>query len=217
MKTAQTAIQTQDFPTAIEAYHYAVALNPFSCVPWLELGKVYLLQQQLDLAKLAVLKGMGMDRPQSLNYQLLGTIYEAQHQWQLAIVAYQNSLDLDPRNLDSYCCLGHVLAQMNEPEAAEQIYRQGLERSIWHWGLYLNLGNLLFQQNRRKEAIEIYKKALRFSPDNLDILNNLVLACEDPAGQQFFQARQWVAQKKDSEAIEAYHRSLALDPNGRFM
>jgi protein O-GlcNAc transferase len=213
MKTAQAVLQTQDLPTAIEAYHHAIAFNPFSSILWLELGKVYLLQQQPDLAKAAVLKGMKMDRPQSLNHQLLGTIYEAQQQWQFALVAYQNSLDLDPDNIDSYCFLGNVLAQLNEPDAAENIYHRGLERSIWHWGLYLNLGNLLFKQNRREEAVKIYKKALRLSPYNLDILNNLAIAYEDPAWQQFGQARRWVAQDKDSEAIEAYHRALALDPN----
>jgi|GEM_PF-176287 tetratricopeptide (TPR) repeat protein len=175
MEAARSALQSQDFTTAIEAYHHAIALNPFSSVPWLALGKVYLLQKQLDLAKFAVLKGMGMDRPQSLNYQLLGTIYEAQQQWQSAIVSFQNSLDLDPNNIDNYCFLGYVLAHINEVEAAEQIYRQGLDRSISHSGLYLNLGNALYMLGDLNGAIDAYQKSIKLRPTYAEARVNLAM------------------------------------------
>jgi tetratricopeptide (TPR) repeat protein len=71
---------------------------------------------------------------------------------------------------------GNALYENGEYVKAEANYKKILPYGIENPLVYYNLGNACFKQNKIGEAILYYEKALKLSPNDEDILDNLAYA-----------------------------------------
>jgi len=135
--------------------------------------------------------------------------------------------------LDAYSFLraGMANERTGDYPGAERSFRRGLELEPENVDLHNALGWTLFQAGRSAEAIAEYGKALAVDPEDVKANNNMALALTelgqlDKAASHFerslaveptaeiYSDLGFVLdrQGKGEEAVENYHKALALDP-----
>lgn len=71
---------------------------------------------------------------------------------------------------------GNSFYENGEYDKAETVYKKILPYGIENALVYYNLGNACFKQNKIGEAILYYEKALKISPNDKDVRDNLAYA-----------------------------------------
>ncbi len=135
--------------------------------------------------------------------------------------------------LDAYSFLraGMANERTGDYEGAKRSYRRGLKLDPGNTALHNALGWAFFQEGNSAEAVEEYEKALAVDAKNVKALNNAALALTElgqlDKAESHFRKSLVVEPKaeiysdlgfvldrqgKGKEAIENYHKALALDP-----
>lgn len=83
---------------------------------------------------------------------------------------------VNAQSVDSLWVQGNNAYTAGNYEEAANKYEQILARDLESPDLYFNLGNAYYKQNMIGQAVLNYERALRLSPDNVDIFNNLEMA-----------------------------------------
>ena len=211
---AADSFRRRNWSDSIRLYQKAIDYNPFKPSLWVDMSSALLQSGQYLPAKQFIQKAIVLDSSQSIYYNNLGLIHEALGEYSEAIESYQIAIQIDLKDSNSYCNLGNLLIRLNQIGEAEDVYRNGINANPWHFGLYLNLGNLCLQNDRYTEAIVQYQSALKYSPNNPDILGNLSIATQniDPKKSLFYKGKQLEIQKDYPEAIGRYEQVVEIDP-----
>jgi tetratricopeptide (TPR) repeat protein len=163
--------ETGRLPEALQAYKVALApieqsfakgetVDPIHARAYLNLGGIYLKQQQWQPAADAYQKALRLDPKNTIAHYSLGFIYFTTNQPQKAEAAYQMALAADPSLPLAYLHLGEMAFKRGEHEKAVKFLRDGLpyyDRESTT-PAYRTLARAELARGKRAEAIESLQK-----------------------------------------------------------
>jgi tetratricopeptide (TPR) repeat protein len=132
--------------------------------------------------------------------EMRAEIMMARKDYSEAAVAYQRLLEQDPGNADILNKIGIAYQQLGQDSVAEHYYKKALRADKKSTHALNNLGTIEYSRQRFGKAIKYYKKAVAAGGDDLaPIYSNLGYA--------------YCGIKQYPQAMEAFGKALALDPN----
>jgi serine/threonine-protein kinase len=130
----------------------------------------------------------------------LGTLAQETGNQTEAVSEFQKALQLEPANDRASIGLAKAYEKLNQPEKAEAAYKQAIALRPNYWRGYDQLGGFYFRTADYPKAEQMFRIATEKDPQSFRSYSNLAAALS-------FQA-------KDSEAVDALKRSIALHPTG---
>jgi tetratricopeptide (TPR) repeat protein len=115
-----------------------------------------------------------------------------------AVSEFQKALQLEPANDSASNGLAKAYLSLNQPDKAEAVYKQAIALRPNYWRGYDMLGGLYFNTADYPRAEQMYRIATEKDPQSFRSYSNLAVALS--------------VQEKDTEAIEALKKSIALHP-----
>ncbi len=229
----------QQYDKAVDAYQNAIKLNPADGWPHHNLGYVYKIQEKYHQAITSYQQAIDLfdaNENKAISWNNLGNVYSALRRYQDAINAYQQSIELNPDYALPWNSLGEVYRRQQRPDEAIRAFKQALKRDSGYVLAWTNLGDVYRLSRRFDEAIEAYEQAIRLDARYAWPYHHLGAVYEErgdyeSATEYYRQAidrHQNNEQKavlwdntggiyrlmgQSEQAIEAYRRSTALDPN----
>jgi protein O-mannosyl-transferase len=155
------------FPEAINAYQRAIELRPNYPLAWVNLGQVYLLQQNFansrDAYDQAIALGAQLNAENNSNYCLVKG--EMQDPIEEALQYCQLALDAESNNSLFLGRTAHVLLLYNQNENALRIAQSAVAANPTALG-YRTLGDAQARLGDTNNAILSYRQALSLDPNN---------------------------------------------------
>jgi predicted O-linked N-acetylglucosamine transferase (SPINDLY family) len=226
------AIQTQNYPAAVEFLTRAAQLLPDDPLVHISLGQAFAAAKRPGDA-MAVFQRAVQIRP-DLQEALFGLAlaYQAAGGREQAVQAYQRLLQLHPKFAEAHNNLGNVLFALGRLDEAASAYRRAVQLQPDYVGAIGNLGSALMALKRYEEAVAVFRQGLAIEPNSPLIRNNLgnllsVLKRYDESivilrgalelNPNFVQAAYNLGNAlqgrgKFTEAAEMFRRAIALDP-----
>ena len=191
------------YDEAVASLNRAVDLKPDYAEAYYELGRIYTVKQQVDMAinyyRMAVqhmpdeptfLEGLGMALADGGYPEEAARILE-------------KSLQVDKQNPRTYHYLGNLYAiSFQQPEKALSYYQRSVVLEPDSPKVYINLGNTFTLLGKYREAVKSYKRELRYQPKSPEVFVNL--------------GRVYALMGKKVEARKALQRALEIDPSLSF-
>lgn len=163
-RTAHKADRAKLLTLAEDALLRAESLNNRYPITYFKLGKVALLEDNLDKAEQYYLRGLSIEPDNAgLLFNLAG-IYDQENRAELAMEYYQKAIAADPEFAFAYNNLGLLYERMKRYDEAEAAYQTALQKDATYLYAQLNLGNLYAEQDRMNDAELAYQKVLRLDP-----------------------------------------------------
>jgi tetratricopeptide (TPR) repeat protein len=117
-----------------------------------------------------------------------------------AVSEFQKALQLEPANDGASIGLAKSYEKLNQPDKAEAVYKQAIALRPNYWRGYDMLGGFYFNTADYPRAEQMYRTATAKDPQSFRSYSNLAVALS--------------VQGKDTEAVDALQRSIALHPTG---
>lgn len=204
-------------------------------IPWQALGKLLMEQNKMDAALAAYQQALKI-QPDFLPALMgRGDVYLGQGNMQQAMLAYQQALKQAPKYDMAHLKLGMALQGLNRPKEAETAYKAAITNNSKLALAYNNLAWLAADgRTNLAQAEQWAKKAVELAPLVADFHDTLgwvyhaqarhaeaekplKKAIQLQASPQFLYHLGLVYQKqgKNTEAVDAYTRSLSLQKDFR--
>jgi tetratricopeptide (TPR) repeat protein len=116
-----------------------------------------------------------------------------------AAEAYRGLLARNPQDADAHIGLGSALEGLGRSAEAEASYRRAIAVEPAYWGAHAALATYLFQRGKIDEATIALRKVTELVPSSANAWSNLGGALQ--------------MQGELSEALQAYDRSLRIEPS----
>ncbi len=94
-----------------------------------------------------------------------------QHDQQLQVLA--TLAQYHPKDQTVLATYGRELIQAGQPDQAQPVLGQAIAAGSSDWKVYSAMGSALDQQSKYSEARDYYERALKLSPGNPAVMNNL--------------------------------------------
>lgn len=167
-------IQLGDTSQATVAAKKVVELAP-SAWSYCNLGTVYILTEEFELAKEAFHKALDINPKYFLAYRNLGSLAYQNTEYTEAERYFQQFIRLDPEDTYSYVAYGQVLAEQGKFDAAIDVYLYRLQELEWDeesvkrtpsgftLDLPLALAEVYRRQGKTEKAIEWFLQTIEWS------------------------------------------------------
>jgi protein O-GlcNAc transferase len=166
---------------AIEKYQQYLLWQPQSFQIWVDLGVLYLQEQQYFGALEAFANAKEIDDSNALVHFNLGLTFEYCGDLGRACLAYQAAIACNPKLTEACNNLGGLLLSQGEPVQAEKFFRQAIAAKPDEFTGHFNLGHALLAQANITDAIATYQTAQQLQPANQEIESYLDKALKDQA------------------------------------
>jgi len=156
-------------------WNYTLERNPGAWLANNNLGKILLMENQLEEAKShfdAALRANPDDAESNAN---LGVTLMQMGRMPEGIEQFRNALSLNPNDAVTHNNLGVVLAQTGHVPEAIQQFESAISVQPKYASAYNNLGNTYFTMGRLADAMKNYQQAIVTKPDYVDAHNNMGL------------------------------------------
>ncbi|TWT43897.1 TPR repeat-containing protein YrrB [Phycisphaerae bacterium RAS1] len=241
-KLGEAYIENGDLDKAEQALQTAVKLDPGNFRSVFKLGEVYRMLDKLTQAIRAYVIACELN-PRDFEARFrLGGCYQQSGDLEQATETYKQALQLDPKNTYAWSNLGAVYDLRGNTYDAIKAYKQALECTRTPQPIVLvNLATVYINQERYASARKTLQIAIQTDP-NLSMAHERMGFCYwcekklDDAAQSYLRAVMLDNRNADAfsgygmvrmtqflqepdkagfrdEAIEAWHKSLELDPN----
>jgi serine/threonine-protein kinase len=152
----------------------------------------------LEQARKACDDAVALGNAGAAGHSCLGQLAEQTGKAAEAVAEYQKALQLEPANDGASMGLAKSYEKLNQPEKAEAVYKQAIALRPNYWRGYDMLGGFYFNTADYPRAEQMYRTATEKDPQSFRSYSNLAVALS--------------VQGKESEAIEALKKSIALHP-----
>ncbi len=226
---------------AADSLETAVALDPRDAIAMFDLGEVYRLLDRMAQAIRAYAATCALE-PENFEPRFrLATAYHETGELEQAVVEYQQALKLRPRDAQAWSNLGAAYDALGRRYEAIHAYKQSLECDTKQPVVLVNLATVYIHQDRFGPARRVLETAIKQDP-NLSVAHERLGYCNwreqhyDEAIENYRKAitldkenasaqaglgvvlmTQYLLQPTETsrrdEAIEAWHRSLEIDPD----
>ncbi len=156
----------EEFQLSLDHFKKALELRPEFPQAWNNMGTVYLLLGQWDLAINCFQMAVGdiLYRTPNFAYSNLGLAYIKKEQYQKAIDSFQKALKFAPSYSPARTNLGLALERMNRWEEAMDAYQDAISVDPEYPASHFHLGRLYMRFNRNSEAAEELHQTIKLDP-----------------------------------------------------
>jgi serine/threonine-protein kinase len=128
----------------------------------------------------------------------LGTLAQQTGKPAEAASEFQKAIQLEPANDRASIGLAKAYESLNQPDKAEAVYKQAIDLRPNYWRGYDQLGGFYFRTADYAKAEQMFRTATEKDPQSFRSYSNLAAALS--------------AQAKETEAVDALQKSIALHP-----
>ena len=156
----------EEFQLSLDHFKKALALRPELPQAWNNMGTVYLLLGQWDLAINCFQMAVGdiLYRTPHFAYNNLGLAYINKEQYQKAIASFHKALRSAPSYSPALTNMGIALEGMNRWEEAIDAYKKAISVDPEYPDSHFYLGRLYIRFNRNAEAAEELHQTIKLAP-----------------------------------------------------
>jgi len=182
---------------AIDAYKYALQINPEYTPAWVNIGNVYLEDGQYDEAIKAHKKALSIEKENMAAWDNLGRDYMKIGQYSEAVNCFKQALSIYSYE-DGWSFLGDAYCKISQYAEAIKAYQEALRINPANATIWFDIGVAYGNNNQHDKEIEAYRQALRIDPTDEYTWHNL--------GLTYYETFQY------DEAIKALKQALAISP-----
>ena len=155
-----------EFQLSLDHFKKALELRPEFPQAWNNMGTVYLLLRQWDLAINCFQMAVGdiLYRTPHFAYSNLGLAYIKKEQYQKAIASLRKALKSAPSYSPARTNMGIALERMNRWEEAMDAYKNAISVDPEYPASHFHLGRLYMRFNRNSEAAEELHQTIKLDP-----------------------------------------------------
>ncbi len=180
-------------------WNYTLERNPGAWLPHNNLGKILLMENQLEEAKSHFEAALRLKPDYPEANANLGVTLVQMGQVGEGVEQFRHALNLNPNDAATHNNLGIVLAQTGHVSEALEQFADAVRVQPNYAEAHNNMGNALFLAGRSSEAIDQFQAAAQINP--------LYAAARDNLGMALAQAGHV------REAMEQYQQALQINPN----
>jgi len=185
---------------AIVHYHKEIQLHPDSAQAYYNLGNVYYVSSQPELARAAYVKAVSLDSSLALAHTNLASIYTDRFgETDQAIAEYEAAIRADPKLPEARVGLGNLYLKTGRAAEAIPHFTAAILGNPNYGEAYLGLGNALYMTGRIGEAATQFEIAARLLPDSAGARYNFGLAL--------------LQLGRLDEAVRQFEETLRLNPD----
>lgn len=156
----------EDYAKSVTNFRSSIQLVPTNDVAYFKLAQIYNTTDQLDAAKLSILKALDLNGENSYYYLLAADIYTNANNLKEATKYYEKLIDKIPGEEHTFFQLGAIYLYLQDYENAINTY----QRAEDHFGINeqasVQKQKIYLKQNRVKEAIFEGQKLIDAFPGN---------------------------------------------------
>lgn len=198
-KRMNGAEQAAHLESARDAFERVSALNENLALVYFKLGKIALMQNDLEGAKRYYRAGLRVEPSNAALFFNLARVYDQNNEKGQAIAYYRKTLALEPTFVFAYNNLGLLLEDKKDYRGAEKAYRRAIRLNPQYHLVHLNLANLYAATRHYTKAERLYTEVIRQEPRN--------------EWGYYYQGNLSLRQGRYAQAVNAYEKVLALNPN----
>ena len=156
----------EEFQLSLDHFKKALELRPEFPQAWNNMGTVYLLLGQWDLAVNCFQMAVGdiLYRTPHFAYNNMGLAYIKNEQYQKAIASFRKALKAAPSYSPARTNMGIALERMNRWEEAMDAYKNAISVDPEYPASHFHLGRLYMRFNRNAEAAEELHQTIKLEP-----------------------------------------------------
>jgi tetratricopeptide (TPR) repeat protein len=165
---AKKAIDAEQYQKATSMLKTLVANQPKEGDNYFNLGKVYLLTEEIDSARAAFTNGIAADKKNALNYVGLGQADLAANNATNAKTNFDQAIDVRGKDYETYLAIGRAYIDQANPDYAAALPHlqkaDELDSKDKDPDVFLALADFYAQQKKNTEAYPKYLRALDINP-----------------------------------------------------
>jgi tetratricopeptide (TPR) repeat protein len=192
---------------AVSVYVRAVTLRPHDFDTNLNLSACYFQQGKYALAEEYCMAAIRINGHSPFAYSNLGIIYSAQNRPEDAIRAYNQSLEIDMHQPKLLLNLGSTNMRLGRFKKAIRFFELSAEQDPSSAAPWVHIGTCHYHQRSWPQALAAYENAIQIDPGS----------AAGWRGVGVVHMTQFVVDRQNThlhdEALQAWGRSLRLDPN----
>ncbi len=204
------------FEKAIDAYHYAIAIDEKFDYAWRNMGDAYLRLRKYKEAIEVLQKVLELARPEDVIYEAIGHCYDKLQKYPQARFNYRKATHLNQEDTQlfykiacTYMNEGHWESAIKNLQIATRIHKMQHEYN-------LALGQCYMEQGKTAEAIQYFGNVVRSKPKNangwLELLKCLYQANCFDEGLEY---AEHAILHTNNKAIFSFYKSAFLLASGK--
>lgn len=170
---------------------------------WTQIGHVYELKDEIQLAKTSYLKVAELNPTNAKPLQQLGWLCLKHSEHAPAIDYLKKAVALDPQDGKGWYLLGRCYMAVHEFEEAYDSYKHAVTTDSQNPNVWCSLGVLFYQLNQHLDALDAYSRAININPNICEVWYN-VGTLYDTCNQT-------------SDARDAYQKAAELGADAQFI
>ena len=157
---------------AIEAYSYAIDLNPNNAAAYNNQGIAHDDKGEVDKAIKDYNKAIKLNPNYVYAYNNRGIAYRRKGEIERAIEDYNTAIELKSNYAEAHYNRGNVYNDNGETELAIKDYNKAIKLDPNDADIYCNRGNAYFKKGEINLTIKDYNKAIKLNPNYVYAYNN---------------------------------------------
>lgn len=153
-----------DYRSAAEFLEASVARYPHKSAAFNNLGRAYLMLDQLDKAVVALQKAVEIDPSDLYAYNNLGRTFSKQKKYDQALEAFTKQLEVNPQDRFVHPNLGIMYMQMNQYDKAAAEFEIAAAAAPDDPSIQTNLGRAYAKLNQTDKAMAAFERAVEIAP-----------------------------------------------------
>ncbi|RLN21247.1 hypothetical protein BBJ28_00002853 [Nothophytophthora sp. Chile5] len=170
---------------------------------WTQIGHVYELKDEIQLAKSSYLKVAELNPSNAKPLQQLGWLCLKHSEHPPAIEFLKKAVSIDPQDGKGWYLLGRCYMAVQEFEEAYDSYKHAVTTDSQNPNVWCSLGVLFYQLNQHLDALDAYSRAININPNICEVWYN-VGTLYDTCNQT-------------SDARDAYQKAAELGADAQFI
>lgn len=170
---------------------------------WTQIGHVYELKDEIQLAKSSYLKVAELNPNNAKPLQQLGWLCLKHSEHAPAIDYLKKAVTIDPQDGKGWYLLGRCYMAVHEFEEAYDSYKHAVTTDSQNPNVWCSLGVLFYQLNQHLDALDAYSRAININPNICEVWYN-VGTLYDTCNQT-------------SDARDAYQKAAELGADAQFI
>lgn len=182
---------------AIEAYNKLLELDPYTSLPWNNLGNLYHELDDLQKAEESFLSALEHNPANVVSWTGLAGVYEKMNMLQEALDAYRQALRIVPDFTLVWHRIGGVLESVGQTENAIKAYEVVIRQSAKYIPAWVRLAKIYQGQEKLAKSVDILQQALEHSPASFEL---------------WLELGEVASRHNPRLAADAYRKALAINP-----
>jgi tetratricopeptide (TPR) repeat protein len=161
--SGKAALNSGNYPLAIELLKRTVEVDPKHKFAWNNLGMAYLDMRQYEQAIAAFQKQIEINSYDEFAYNNLGRAYWAQRKYEDAVTAFQKQLEINPLDRYAHANLGSLYLEWKKYDLAAPELEKAASLRPDDALLQVNVGKAYLNMGQNEKALAAFDKATDIS------------------------------------------------------